>query len=166
MTIFNAIGNNAQQKKEREQRERSRPGTGPPTNRPSSEQGSNDREGGLFGELRKQFEDVMNDNEEHPTQRAPRAESEVYRDEKTETSDGRREYERERERLRRESREAKRRLENTETPPMTVDKKNRPRQSVPFGDLSGNNVVKGVIWSEVLGEPKSKRPHKTNRMIR
>ncbi|QDI89773.1 hypothetical protein EPH95_00120 [Salicibibacter halophilus] len=164
MTIFNAISN-AQQKKEGGGR--SRPGTDP-ARQPSSDTSGNDRQGGggAFGDLRRQFEDMMNEDD-RPTEQTPRAERQVYREENTtETSSAHAEYEQQRERLRRERENAKRRLENADAPVAAPSRQSRKNEALPFSALSGNDVVKGVIWSEVLGEPRARKPHRTNRMMK
>ena len=107
----------------------------------------------------------MNEDD-RPTEQSPRAERQVYREENTtETSSARTEYEQQRERLRRERENAKRRLENADAP-AAPSRQSRKTEALPFSDLSGNDVVKGVIWSEVLGEPRARKPHRTNRMMK
>ncbi|QQK79683.1 hypothetical protein HUG20_07165 [Salicibibacter cibi] len=164
-TIFNSISN---AKKKNEGEQRSRPGTGP-SRQPSSDASGNDRqgEGSTFGDLRRQFEDMMRDAE-HPTERAPQAERQVYREDNstTETSSAHAAYEQQRERLRRERENAKQRLENTDAPAVAPGKKKRQSEAFPFNNLSGKDVVKGVVWSEVLSEPRARKPHRTNRMMK
>ncbi|AXF54688.1 hypothetical protein [Salicibibacter kimchii] len=163
MSIFNSISN-AQQKKEGGRG--SRPGTGP-ARHPSSDAPGNDRqgEGSTFGDLKRQFEDMMND--EHPTERAPQADRDVYQEENTrEASSAHAEYEQQWERLRRERENAKRRLENTDVPVAAPGSEKQQHEGLPFNNFSENDVVKGVIWSEVLSEPRARKPHRTNRMMK
>ncbi|QQK75821.1 hypothetical protein HUG15_09745 [Salicibibacter cibarius] len=164
-TIFNAISN---AKKKNESEQRSRPGTGPPR-QPSSDASGNDHqgEGSTFGDLRRQFEEMMRDDDDHPTERAPQADRHVHREgSTTETSSAHEEYEQQRERLRRERENAKRRLENTDAPMVAPGKKRRQSEAFSFNNLSGKDVVKGVVWSEVLSEPRARKPHRTNRMVK
>ncbi|MBB6448830.1 flagellar biosynthesis GTPase FlhF [Geomicrobium halophilum] len=165
--IFNAI-NNSQQKKGSEDEKRSRPGTGSPVSPSSNEE--KEGQDRPWGDLRKQFDDMA----EHPTKRMPRAEAEIHREEQNsndnEMSNAHSEYEQQKERMQRKKREAERRLQqNTDVSTPSSENQNRHRQELQttsFQDLSSNDVVKGVIWSEVLGEPRSRKPHKTNRMAR
>lgn len=42
---------------------------------------------------------------------------------------------------------------------VTVSKINQPERTVANSVINKNNVVQGFIWSEILGSPRSKKPH-------
>lgn len=42
---------------------------------------------------------------------------------------------------------------------VTVSKINQPERTKANSVINKNNVVQGFIWSEILGSPRSKKPH-------
>ncbi len=55
--------------------------------------------------------------------------------------------------------------EGIEEPILLVKKKkkNKYRKLLDFNNMNEAQVIQGVIWSQVLGKPRSKEPHQTNR---
>lgn len=69
------------------------------------------------------------------------------------------EYEKQRVEVKRKEREVSKKLEILEQSPILAKEigKRGPSLHLDFNNMTGNDVVKGVVWSEVLGKPRAKR---------
>ncbi|MFB4161761.1 hypothetical protein ACE1TF_17960 [Geomicrobium sp. JSM 1781026] len=162
--------------------ERSKPGTGP---RPQETQQSERTETSTresqespFGDLGKQLEEMFGggseEQQERPTSRQPRADSTLSQPEQQETSSPdstvvskeMQEFEKRREEARNRKKQAEQELQAKTKELQAKQKRIATRvdegELVSFKNISRKDIVQGMVWSEILTEPRGTKPHRTN----
>ncbi|TMW73859.1 hypothetical protein [Alteribacter natronophilus] len=170
LSIFGGIGNANRDEGGGQQRQR-------PQRQPArdSRDNRNNR-----GEDEVSWRDIILQESEdtHPTDRQPRAESEMYRTERSDSRNtpsrdeyaadnrGRRELAESNDQLSEQYSEMKARKKEAErrakklgsdSPLIEKEPKKKSRIELDFSEISGEDAVKGVVWSEILGPPKGRR---------
>ncbi|GAJ99101.1 hypothetical protein [Geomicrobium sp. JCM 19055] len=179
MFIVSSLINMFTQKQQKQQQERQKPGTGgqpqdvnrQPSQGNQREQQPTQEQDNPFGDLGKQLEEMFGGGQQqrtdHPTERQPEANTEMYsearQNDEVVVSDEMKEYERKREEARKRRLEAEQQLKdkvvNLESKRRVAD----ASQAVSFKNITSKDVVQGMIWSEILTEPRGTKPHRIRR---
>ncbi|WP_158735058.1 hypothetical protein [Alteribacillus sp. YIM 98480] len=120
-----------------------------------------------------QQESDRNDVPEHrrPTKPVPEAEAELVKPENQEISKTHEQYKERIEELRKKRETAEEKMKNIEASPVfdegigsdvPIAQQSRSISRSRFASISRKEAINGVIWSEILSEPKARRPHANN----
>ncbi|EZH67822.1 hypothetical protein DH09_07820 [Bacillaceae bacterium JMAK1] len=179
MFIVSSLINMFSQKKQKQEQERQKPGTsGQPQSTNSQPSQGNQREQqptneqeSPFGDLGRQLEEMFGGGQEqrtdHPTERQPQANTDMYSEAKQNdevvVSDEMKEYERKREEARKRRLEAEQQLKDKVANLESKRRATDAAAAVSFKNITSKDVVQGMIWSEILTEPRGTKPHRIRR---
>ncbi|WP_096188353.1 hypothetical protein [Evansella halocellulosilytica] len=155
LSFFQGLGGNKKQENKRPNR---------PQNRPAETGQSHREEEVDWREIFKQETQTVEERRE--TTRQPSAEnsSPLSRDGEKELNKTNEELLERYENLKKRKQEAKRNASKIENSPIQnsdLTKNRKSKVELDFSSISRDEAVKGIIWSEILGKPRSRKPRET-----
>lgn len=113
-------------------------------------------------------------SQQRPTKPVPEAEGELVKpEEKSSNAAQHEQYSQQMEELRKKQEEARQKAEKVGRSTVhenaldqAATRSTQPASGARFVPTSRRDVIQGVVWSEILGEPKARRPYPTSGMKR